>query len=58
MPCSTAVGWPCALFYYCKVGVCLVLLLSGGHVSCSTTVGWLCALFYYCRVAMCLVLPL
>ena len=58
MPCSTTEMWLCALFYYCRVAVWLVLLLYGGHVPCSTTVRWLCALFYNCMVAVYLVLLL
>ena len=58
MPCSTTVWWSCALFYYCKVGMCLVQLLYGDCVPCSTTVRWPCALFYNCMVAVYLVLLL
>ena len=49
MPCSTTVGWPCALFYPCKVCICALFY------CCKVC---MCALFYYCKVCARLVLPL
>ena len=56
-PCSTTVRWLCALFYYCKVAVCVCLdvffckfmVVRINYIFYDfSIISSLCLLFYYC----------